>query len=106
MNRFRSALMTITLAAVLCVVFMPPAAFAQKGKIIVDGSTTVGPIAKAFAEYYMKQNPGVEITVSESGSGNGAKSLINAACDVGAMSRPMKNSELPWLMQYPMASPP
>ncbi len=63
-------------------------------KIVVDGSTTVGPIAKAFAEYYMGKNPGVNITVSESGSGNGAKSLINAACDVATMSRPMKNSEL------------
>ena len=62
-------------------------------QIVVDGSTTVGPIAKAFAEYYMEKNPAVNITVSESGSGNGAKSLINAACDVATMSRPMKNSE-------------
>lgn len=61
--------------------------------IVVDGSTTVGPIAKAFAEYYMGKHPSVNVTVSESGSGNGAKSLINAACDVATMSRPMKNSE-------------
>ena len=61
--------------------------------IVVDGSTTVGPIAKAFAEYYMGKHQSVNITVSESGSGNGAKSLINAACDVATMSRPMKNSE-------------
>jgi len=61
--------------------------------IVVDGSTTVGPIAKAFAEYYMGKHQAVNITVSESGSGNGAKSLINAACDVATMSRPMKNSE-------------
>jgi len=63
-------------------------------KIVVDGSTTVGPIAKAFAEYYMGKHPDVNITVSESGSGNGAKGLINAACDVATMSRAMKNSEL------------
>ncbi len=62
-------------------------------KIVVDGSTTVGPIAKAFAEYYMGSHANVNITVSESGSGNGAKSLLNAACDVATMSRPMKNSE-------------
>jgi len=62
-------------------------------KIVVDGSTTVGPIAKAFAEYAMHQNPALNITVSESGSGNGAKSLLNNACDVATMSRPMKNSE-------------
>ena len=62
-------------------------------KIVIDGSTTVGPIAKAFAEYYMAANPEINITVSESGSGNGAKSLVNGTCDVAAMSRPMKDSE-------------
>ncbi|MGD9201665.1 MAG: phosphate ABC transporter substrate-binding protein [Chitinispirillia bacterium] len=62
-------------------------------KIVIDGSTTVGPIAKAFAEYYMQQNKGVNITVSESGSGNGAKSLINNTCEVADMSRFMKENE-------------
>ncbi len=66
---------------------------ADANSIVVDGSTTVGPVAKAFAEYYMGKHQSVNITVSESGSGNGAKSLINAACDVATMSRPMKNSE-------------
>ncbi len=62
-------------------------------KIVIDGSTTVGPIAKAWAGHYMKLHPDVIITVSESGSGNGAKSIINAACDIATMSRPMKASE-------------
>ncbi|MCK4282787.1 MAG: phosphate ABC transporter substrate-binding protein [Candidatus Brocadiae bacterium] len=62
-------------------------------KIVVDGSTTVGPIAKAFAEHYMGLHPEVNITVSESGSGNGAKSLINGVCDVADMSRFMKERE-------------
>jgi len=67
---------------------------AQSGnRIVVDGSTTVGPIAKAFAEYYMQTNPGVNITVSESGSGNGAKALINGTCQVADMSRFMKDTE-------------
>jgi phosphate transport system substrate-binding protein len=46
-------------------------------KIVIDGSTTVGPIAKAFAEYFMVAHPDVNITVSESGSGNGTKALVN-----------------------------
>lgn len=82
-----------TLFAVL---FLIMAAFAgdKKGtKIVLDGSTTVGPIAKAFAEFYMQQHKGVNITVSESGSGNGAKSLINGACDIADMSRFMKDKE-------------
>lgn len=64
-----------------------------ESKIVMDGSTTVGPIAKAFAEYYMAKNPGVNITVSESGSGNGAKGIINGTCDIGNMSRFMKDTE-------------
>jgi phosphate transport system substrate-binding protein len=68
-------------------------ATAEKSTIVIDGSTTVGPIAKAFAEYYMGKNPGVNITVSESGSGNGAKSLINGTCDIADMSRFMKDTE-------------
>lgn len=66
----------------------------DRNKIVIDGSTTVGPIAKAFAEYYRKQNPTVNITVSESGSGNGAKSLVNGTCDVASMSRFMKDEEV------------
>ena len=70
-----------------------PQAAADDAKIVLDGSTTVGPIAKAFAEYYMELHPEVNITVSESGSGNGAKSLINGTCDVANMSRFMKDTE-------------
>jgi phosphate transport system substrate-binding protein len=62
-------------------------------EITIDGSTTVGPIAKAFAEYYMAKSPDVNITVSESGSGNGAKSLMNGVCDIASMSRFMKSGE-------------
>jgi len=69
------------------------AASADDKKIVIDGSTTVGPIAKAFAEYTMSKTPGLNITVSESGSGNGAKSLINGTCDIADMSRFMKDTE-------------
>ncbi|MEI6846836.1 MAG: phosphate ABC transporter substrate-binding protein [Chlorobiaceae bacterium] len=63
------------------------------GKIVIDGSTTVGPIAKAFAGYFTKTT-GIQVIVSESGSGNGAKSLINKTCDIATMSRAMKDNEL------------
>jgi len=66
---------------------------AHATKIVVDGSTTVGPIAKAFAEYFMARNKGINVTVSESGSGNGAKSLINGTCQIADMSRFMKEKE-------------
>ena len=92
MLRFKSAL-TMVVALVLAMSFVGAAAYAESNKIIIDGSTTVGPIAKAFAEYYMAKHPDVSVTVSESGSGNGAKSLINGVCDIADMSRFMKDKE-------------
>ncbi|MCL1922124.1 MAG: phosphate ABC transporter substrate-binding protein [Kiritimatiellaeota bacterium] len=80
------------LAAGLLVGGMCACAQAQE-KLVLDGSTTVGPIAKAFAEYYMRQNPGTTITVSESGSGNGAKALLNGTCDIANLSRDLKDAE-------------
>ena len=66
---------------------------ADEAKLVLDGSTTVGPIAKAFAEYYMAKNKDVNVTVNESGSGNGAKGIINGTCDIANMSRFMKEKE-------------
>jgi phosphate transport system substrate-binding protein len=80
-----------TLILVLALTFSVSLMGAQK--IVIDGSTTVGPIAKAFAEYYMALNKDVNVSVSESGSGNGAKSLLNGKCDIADMSRFMKDKE-------------
>lgn len=74
-----------------CLASVVPAA--EPNKIVVDGSTTVGPVSKAFAKYFMGERPGVTVTVSESGSGIGAKNFYNGQCDVAAMSRFMKPEE-------------
>jgi phosphate transport system substrate-binding protein len=87
MKKLRSAVTAVMLVGI------GAATAGDANKIVMDGSTTVGPIAKAFAGYYMDKHPAVNITISESGSGNGAKSIINGACDIGNMSRPMKKSE-------------
>lgn len=65
----------------------------QAQQIVIDGSTTVGPVGKAFAEYFMRNNPGINVTVSESGSGNGARGILNSTIDVGMMSRFMTVGE-------------
>ena len=59
----------------------------------IEGSTTVGPIADAFAEYFKTIQPGLEITVNKTGSGNGAAALIDGRCDIATMSRFMKTEE-------------
>ena len=88
--RIRSLFVPVA-GLVLSIAAQAPAA--EKVKIVIDGSTSVGPIAKAFAGYAMEKNPNVHITVSESGSGNGAKSLLNGTCDIADMSRFMKPNE-------------
>ncbi len=86
--------MTKLMAGLLAIaVGIGVASAADEAKLVLDGSTTVGPIAKAFAEYYMAKNKGVNVTVNESGSGNGAKGIINSTCDIANMSRFMKEKE-------------
>ncbi len=62
--------------------------------IKITGSTTVLPIAQKAAEIYMKQNPGVRISVAGTGSGDGVKALIDCTTDVCNSSRDMKSKEI------------
>ena len=62
--------------------------------IIVNGSTTVLPIMQVMVETYMKNHPGVSITVSGGGSGNGIKALLDKSADIAMSSREMKDPEL------------
>lgn len=78
--------------AALALVGVVASAQAQE-RLVIDGSTTVGPIGKAFAEYFMQQNPGVNVVVSESGSGNGARGIVNSTVDIGMLSRFMSVAE-------------
>ncbi|MEI8033109.1 MAG: phosphate ABC transporter substrate-binding protein [Chlorobiaceae bacterium] len=84
---------TLLLLFALFAVAEAGSALAAERTIVLDGSTTVGPIAKSFAAYFTKKY-GIQVSVSESGSGNGAKSLINGSCAIAAMSRPMKEKEI------------
>ena len=63
-------------------------------KIVLEGSTTVLPIAQKAAEIYMQRNKEAEITVRGGGSGVGIASLIDGTCDIAMSSRPIKDSEL------------
>jgi phosphate transport system substrate-binding protein len=59
----------------------------------LEGSTTVGPIADAFAEYFKSIYPNLQITVKKTGSGDGAAALLDGRCDIANMSRFMKDKE-------------
>lgn len=66
---------------------------AKSETLQIDGSTTVGPVADAFAEYFKSVQPDLSITVKKTGSGDGAAALIDGRCDIATMSRFMKPEE-------------
>lgn len=65
----------------------------EGGSIQIEGSTTVGPIADAFAEVFQKMHKGISVTVKKTGSGDGAAALVDGRCDIATMSRFMKAKE-------------
>ena len=82
----------IKILAVLAIVMMAGNTMADE-KLVIDGSTTVGPIGDAFAEAFKTMHPDCSITVSKTGSSDGAKALIDGQCNIAMMSRFMKNKE-------------
>lgn len=64
------------------------------GEVIIDGSSTVFPIAEAIAEEFQAANPSVRVSVGISGSGGGFKRFCNGELDLANASRPIKDSEV------------
>ena len=62
--------------------------------IVIKGSTTVLPIAQGTLEAFMKANPGVQISLSGGGSGEGIKALIDKTTDIATSSREIKDKEI------------
>ncbi len=62
--------------------------------IILNGSTTVFPIAQRAAEEFMDAHSDINVSVRGTGSGNGIAALINGTCDIADSSRPMKEEEI------------
>jgi phosphate transport system substrate-binding protein len=63
------------------------------GKISIDGSSTVFPFAQAAAELFQEEQPGVEITVGQSGTGGGFEKFCAGETDISNASRPIKDDE-------------
>ncbi|MGA2780940.1 MAG: phosphate ABC transporter substrate-binding protein [Smithella sp.] len=82
-----------TVFAIVALVMMSGMCFAGSS-IVIKGSTTVLPIAQAALEAYMKKNPGVQISLSGGGSGEGIKALIDKTTDIATSSREIKKEEI------------
>ncbi|MBN2210307.1 MAG: phosphate ABC transporter substrate-binding protein [Sedimentisphaerales bacterium] len=85
----KKIILLIAVSAMVFGVQMAPAA----ERLEIEGSTTVGPIADAFAEAFKQMQPDVDITVKKTGSGDGSAALIDGRCSIASMSRFMKPKE-------------
>jgi len=63
------------------------------GTLQVNGSTTVAPVAQAWAEKFHELHPNVDVVVTGTGSGDGIAALINGTTDIAMASRKMKDKE-------------
>lgn len=83
----------LMLASIVCVVFGVGTLVAAEN-VVIKGSTTVLPITQAALEAYMKAHPGVNISLSGGGSGEGIKGLIDRIADIATSSREIKAKEV------------
>jgi phosphate transport system substrate-binding protein len=83
----------------MCLTFVGINAVIADDTIVIKGSTTVLPVAQAAAEVYMGSHPGVNISISGGGSGNGIKALIDRSTDIANASRFIKGKEIKMAME-------
>lgn len=65
-----------------------------KGKIKIDGSSSVYPLTEAVAEEFRTINPDIKIMVGVSGTGGGFKKFLREEIDISNASRPISKSEI------------
>ena len=64
------------------------------GDVVVDGSSTVFPLTTAAVELFNEENPDVNISVGESGTGGGFEKFCAGETDISDASRPIKQEEI------------
>lgn len=66
---------------------------APEGKIVVAGSSSVTPVMEKLKEAYALKNPNASIEIQQSDSTTGVNSTLEGICDIGMVSRELKDSE-------------
>ncbi|HEX2361317.1 MAG TPA: substrate-binding domain-containing protein, partial [Jiangellaceae bacterium] len=54
---------------------------ALSGEVVIDGSSTVFPLTSAAAELFQAENPGVQVSVGNSGTGGGFEKFCAGETD-------------------------
>ena len=63
------------------------------GTVAVDGSSTVFPMSNAAYELLNQENPDIQVTVGQSGTGGGFEKFCVGETDISDASRPIKEDE-------------
>jgi phosphate transport system substrate-binding protein len=67
---------------------------ALSGQIVIDGSSTVFPLTSAAAELFQQENPGVQVSVGNSGTGGGFEKFCAGETDISDASRAIEADEI------------
>ncbi len=71
-----------------------PVVAEMKGKILIEGSSTVFPISQAMGVDFRSQHAGVKVTVAGNGTSTGFKRFINREVEICDASRPIAEKEI------------
>jgi phosphate transport system substrate-binding protein len=67
---------------------------ALSGEVVIDGSSTVFPLTSAAAELFQEQNPAVQVSVGQSGTGGGFEKFCAGETDISNASRQIEEDEV------------
>lgn len=85
---------SIVLSLVLVAACGGDAGDGLQGEVVIDGSSTVFPVAEAVAEEFQIEHPGVRVSVGISGTGGGFSRFCAGETDLSNASRPIRESEI------------
>ncbi len=84
----------VAIGVIPTVILSSGLALAAGGSLQIKGSDTMVNLGQAWAEAFMKKNPGAMVAVTGGGSGTGIAALINGTCHIAQASRSMKPQEI------------
>ena len=93
MQVIRAVCLLFLAALLFCADDVQAQTSALRGKVVVDGSSTVYPVTEAAAAAFRKDYPGVDVTVAISGTGGGFKRFVKGETDLSDASRPITPKE-------------
>jgi phosphate transport system substrate-binding protein len=108
---FKRKMVTITRVSLIVVVFIitccvprtpqqqagadmaKPGSYNLSGKIEISGAFALSPLARALADGYKENNPGVGFEISTTGTGAGLEAFTNGTIHLAMVSRPLTDEE-------------